>query len=115
MNIQIDDLGRETQFVVCDTQIAPAIRQAFEALLTRAALGYTKIEAWGGWRGNEEPITIYKVASLNPLDRDYAIQYLLINTAMTDLYVVYPDGQAKGHCKLPDGGPTVCDPFPQKA
>jgi hypothetical protein len=103
--LQIDALGRETQFVVVDANLTDYGRTQWEAHLTALALGYTKLHAIGGWRGIEEPITIYRVASLSAKDRQECIKFLLdaryspaIGKLHRDLYVIHDDGQAYGYC-----------------
>jgi hypothetical protein len=102
--LRIDPLGAETQFVIIDDRITAYGRQQWEAKLTELCLGYTKIAAIGGWRGTEEPITIYRVASLDHIARQECIKFLLdakwspaIGKLMRDLYVIHPDGQAYGY------------------
>lgn len=98
MKLRIDELGRETQFVLVNNLTSPTAQAVFEGMLTEYALGYTRIRATGGWKGVEEAITIYRVASLTVSMRDVLVKYLLERTAMTDLYVVSPTGVAYGYC-----------------
>ena len=109
LNIRSDALGRETQFHVCCDQISRLARNAFETMLTHMALGYTKLPARGGWKGVEEDVIIYRVASLSENQIDKCVAFLLTHTSMTDLYVVMPTGTVWGHGLSTDGGPTVAD------
>ena len=68
--LRIDGLGRETQFIMPDSHMTDYSRLQWEHKLTGMVLGYTKIAAAGGWRGIEEPITIYRVAGLNSAHAD---------------------------------------------
>lgn len=101
MLIREDDLGHETQFVLVDSLTSPSARQWFEGAVTNMALGFTRIHALGGWKGQNEAITIYRVASLTNIQRTKLVEYLLANTEMTDLYVVLPGGMAKGYSVEP--------------
>lgn len=103
--LRIDALGRETQFVIVNHCITNYGRQKWEEYLTALALGYTKIDATGGWRGKEEAITLYRVASLTDAMIRDCVEFLLdaqhspaIGRLMTDLYVIYPSGEAYGFC-----------------
>ena len=107
LNIRSDALGRETQFHVCCDQISRQDRNAFETMLTHMALGYTKLPARGGWKGVEEDVIIYRVASLSENQIDKCVAFLLTHTSMTDLYVVMPNGTVWGHSLSTDGEPTV--------
>ena len=100
MTIRVDELGRETVFVIVDDLISVPARYTFEQKLKDVAQGYTKHRAMGGWylSENDEHITVYRVANLIPQHRDDLITWLLECTRMRDLYVVYPDGIARGHC-----------------
>lgn len=102
-NLRADDLGGETQFVIVDDCITDYGRERWHAMLTSMALGYTKIAATGGWRGKEEPITIYRVASLNHHQMMACVKFLLdarwspaIGRLMRDVYVVR-HGHARGY------------------
>jgi hypothetical protein len=96
--LRIDELGRETQFVLIDDLVRPIVREEFERRLYNYALGFTAIQAIGGWRGRTEAVTIYRVATLTDVQRINLVTLLLTDTAMTDVYVVLPNGNAIGCC-----------------
>jgi hypothetical protein len=95
---RVDDLGHETVFHLVDDLISRDAFANWHGMLTDMALGYTRYCATGGWGGEEEFITVYRVASL--LDSQVAdcIIFLLNYTGMKDVYVVHKDGVARGHC-----------------
>jgi hypothetical protein len=102
--LRIDGLGRETQFIMPDSHMTDYSRLQWEHKLTGMVLGYTKIAAAGGWRGIEEPITIYRVAGLNSAQVEELVAFLLdsrhspaIGKLMRDVYVVHNDGCACGY------------------
>jgi hypothetical protein len=95
---RVDDLGRETAFHLVNNLTPIAIFNEWEAMLTDMVLGYTRSNAWGGWRGKEENVTVYRVASLVDSDVVACIHFLLTSTDMKDVYVVHEDGIARGHC-----------------
>jgi hypothetical protein len=95
---RVDDLGRETVFNLVDELITIDASTKWNDMLTNMALGYTRYNAIGGWRGKEELITVYRVASLFDSQVVDCIDFLLHNTNMKDVYVVHKDGVARGHC-----------------
>jgi hypothetical protein len=95
---RVDALGRETVFHLVDDLITIDTFIEWNAMLTDMALGYTRYNAKGGWRGKEELITVYRVASLFDSQVADCIIFLLNNTDMKDVYVVHKDGVARGHC-----------------
>ena len=97
--IRCDDLGHETQFILCNRDLPHGCTKAFEALLYNMAQGFTLLYGEGGWRGAVEPINIYRVASLTDEQRAILICWLLDNTRMTDVYVILPGGMAKGYSR----------------
>jgi hypothetical protein len=95
---RVDRLGRETVFHLVDDLVTIDTFIKWNALLTDMALGYTRYNATGGWRGKEELITVYRVATLDDGMVAACVQFLLHNTDMKDIYVVHEDGVARGHC-----------------
>jgi hypothetical protein len=98
MKHRIDNLGAETIFHLVDGCVSPECRETFETRLYTAALGFTRSLQTGGWRGAEEPVYVYRVASLSDDATFNLIRWLLDHTAMQDVYVVHSDGVARGHC-----------------
>ncbi len=96
--LRVYALGLEHEFVVVDECISAEMTTEFQKRLTGLAQGYTRLTGTGGWKGKEEAITIYRVASLTDDDVEGLITFLLENTAMKDLYVLSPHGVAKGYC-----------------
>jgi hypothetical protein len=102
--LRLDYLGSETQFHVVDNCITAYGREQWEALITKMALGYTKIAAVGDWKGTQEAITVYRVASLTGDQINECVTFLLdakwspaIGRLHRDLYVVWPNGQSMGY------------------
>ena len=98
VTLRRDELGHETLFHVVTNLISDNVCAEFERRITTYALGYTKYAATGGWKGTEERIHVYRVATLTELQRRDLIEFLLNNTAMQDVYVVLPGGLAVGYC-----------------
>jgi hypothetical protein len=101
--LRVDPLGSETLFHIIDANITDTGRKFFEQILTDFALGYTKQSAIGGWRGTEEQITVYRVASLTGAQIQTCIKLLLdarfspaIGRIHRDVYVVI-DGRSYGY------------------
>ena len=99
--IRCDDLGHETQFILCEHDVTPTNKTQFESMLYRVAQGFTLLCGKGGWRGTVEPISVYRVASLTDGQRAILICWLLDNTRMTDVYVILPGGMAKTMASRP--------------
>lgn len=106
-HIRVDDLGHETQFILVDHLVPLQVKKDFRQKLFDMALGYTKVMAWGGWRGDEEATWIYKVASLSTSQRNELIEFLLHNTGMKNIYVVLPGGLAQGYSLEHDQKPLT--------
>lgn len=92
------DLGHETEFVIVAELIDTDALKDFESMVTNMALGFTVYRGIGGWKGVNEDILIYRIASLDNYQRQTLTHFLLHNTGMKDLYVVLPGGMAKGYC-----------------
>ena len=98
MQYRVDALSRETHFHVLPRLIHYEERKAFECLLTRYALGFTRSEATvGGWRGDEEGVAVYRVATLTDEQVRECIEFLLNHSRMEEVYVVHADGVARSH------------------
>lgn len=108
-DLRIDELGTETQFVICDNLVSAEALAMFQMKLYRMALGFTVIDGQGGWKGTIEPISIYRIASLTSENRLELVRFLLRNTGMKDLYVVI-NGQSVGYCLRQPEPPRIAIP-----
>lgn len=96
--MRVDDLGHETKFVIVNDLTPHRVEEAFKQRVTEMALGYTRTVGVGGWKGKEEQITTYAVASLTQHQIETLVDLLLRGSRMKDIYVVMPGGMARGYC-----------------
>jgi hypothetical protein len=95
--LRIDELGRETWFILPDEQLPESVRSDFEAILYEDVDGFTLSRGIGGWKGSTEKVLIYRVASLAPSRISGLARFLLDSTTMKDIYIVLPGGHARGY------------------